>query len=325
MKNLQKRSIYITVIFLVCIIFTESFLRLIYPYSMAPDFFYPSNFRTSYELKGDYQGSYYHGNSKVTVSINQKGKRVFKNSKKKRQEHIVHLVGDSQVFGWGLNDDETISFFLDSLGGDSFTIINHGVPGYGPFAYKEILNEIPFSDTVVMLFSEQNDSWDAYSAKATVSSKCGFLVPETTFGKIVPCWLLRMRLFQLTALVLNSSKSNKRALPLEYNPYTKISSKVLEYRINSLFDTDVAIRRNELIIGIVPWDAAIISDRLCWYLPRISRAENFIQLRDDLRISEHFNNISKKELLFQTNDNHISAEGAKCIAQIIFDRLSNGR
>lgn len=72
-----------------------------------------------------------------------------------RNNHLI-LVGDSNTFGWGLNDDETLGHFL-AKELKHFRIYNLGRSGTGPndFLYKlkekDILKKIPKKNGVMIL------------------------------------------------------------------------------------------------------------------------------------------------------------------------------
>jgi hypothetical protein len=55
----------------------------------------------------------------------------------------VFVIGDSQVFGWGLADAETIPARSQARVGPRCRFVNLGVPGYGPFAYADALRKLP--------------------------------------------------------------------------------------------------------------------------------------------------------------------------------------
>jgi hypothetical protein len=57
-----------------------------------------------------------------------------------RSEGEVLIVGDSQVFGLGVEEGETFSARLAELLGK--TVINAGVPTYGPEEYRQVLREV---------------------------------------------------------------------------------------------------------------------------------------------------------------------------------------
>jgi len=101
-------------------------------------------------------------------------------------EDAVLVVGDSQVFGLGVNDDETMAAQLAELTGR--TVLNGGVPTYGPGEYEAVVREqLEARDvsTVVYVVNMANDFfedtrpnterhvvWDGWAVRAE-------LAPET--------------------------------------------------------------------------------------------------------------------------------------------------
>lgn len=78
-------------------------------------------------------------------------------------EGAVLVVGDSQVFGLGVNDDETMAAQLAELTGR--TVLNGGVPTYGPGEYEAVVREQLASHpegitTVVYVVNMANDFFE---------------------------------------------------------------------------------------------------------------------------------------------------------------------
>ncbi len=76
-------------------------------------------------------------------------------------EGEILVVGDSQVFGLGVNDDETFSARLAEHTGR--TVINAGVPTYGPLEYYAITEELLAErrpQTVVYVLNFLNDPFE---------------------------------------------------------------------------------------------------------------------------------------------------------------------
>ncbi len=80
----------------------------------------------------------------------------------------IIVVGDSQVFGLGVEENETASAVLSSLSGA--TVINAGIPTYGPAEYnavtKDLLNRYRPS-TVVYVVNFANDLFEAAHPNTT--------------------------------------------------------------------------------------------------------------------------------------------------------------
>jgi hypothetical protein len=317
------KGIFSTVlVIIITLLLLEGMLHIYYRHGMiTANFFTPSSTTIGYALRGSYSQTYYHGNKLLTVDIDNMGHRLTPGNNTGSFKKKIHIIGDSQVFGWGLPDSATIASRLQNRLGDSARVINHGVPGYGPFAYKDILSRIPFDETVVILFSEQNDFWDAYTAKSTVHAQSGYLVGNADFGKSLPGWLLDSRSFQVFAMLKNRLSDQRFPLPVCYNPYAEISAKVLQYRINALFAEDTLIRERRLLFGTIPWDGLISEARRKLYYPYIGSPRKVAQFPDELFLDTIFLQYPQKELLYLDGDNHLAAKGADLIAQTIYQHL----
>ena len=77
------------------------------------------------------------------------------------REHAVLVVGDSQVFGLGVNDDETMPAQLAALSGRP--VINGGVPTYGPLEFNAVVREQLAEggiETIVCVVNFANDVFE---------------------------------------------------------------------------------------------------------------------------------------------------------------------
>lgn len=108
----------------------------------------------------------------------------------------ILVVGDSQVFGLGVNDGETMAAQLAEITGRA--VINGGVPTYGPREYTEVARELLASreiDTLVYVVNMANDFfesdrpnrerhavWDGWAVRAE-------LAPETVRDFPGRAWL----------------------------------------------------------------------------------------------------------------------------------------
>lgn len=97
-------------------------------------------------------------NDVTDISIGADGLR---NPAPSAREHAVLVVGDSQVFGLGVNDDETMPAQLAALSGRP--VINAGVPTYGPLEFNAVVREQLEEggiETVVYVVNFANDAFE---------------------------------------------------------------------------------------------------------------------------------------------------------------------
>ncbi|MFY0535611.1 hypothetical protein [Nannocystis pusilla] len=98
-------------------------------------------------------------NPPSTIHVNSRGYRGDEWPAPGGDEVIV--VGDSQVFGLGVDDDRTFSAQLAQLSGRP--VINAGVPTYGPMEYLAVARELLAerrSKTVVVVLNFVNDPFE---------------------------------------------------------------------------------------------------------------------------------------------------------------------
>jgi hypothetical protein len=100
------------------------------------------------------------GNATTTFRTNELGYRA--PSWPASADDEVLVVGDSQVFGLGVEDDQTASARLGEISGRS--VLNGGVPTYGPDEYLAVVDEVLASgrdvSTVVWVFNFSNDMFE---------------------------------------------------------------------------------------------------------------------------------------------------------------------
>lgn len=100
------------------------------------------------------------GNPITTVRTNSQGLRGGEWAP--AQAHEVLIFGDSQVFGLGLDEDQTLAAVLGRELGRP--VYNAGVPTYGPAEYLDLLDELltarPGAD-VVIVWNASNDFFEA--------------------------------------------------------------------------------------------------------------------------------------------------------------------
>ena len=187
----------------------------------------------------------------VTVSTDGQGRRSTPGASTVATRR-VHLVGDSQVFGWGLGDDETMSAQLQRLLGPGFEVVNHGVPGYGPDQYVEVLKGIPVGDQVIVIHTEENDGADAYKLFKPNGVSCSFI---SSFDREGPlrCALMNSRLVQGAFVLWNQANHRYYMTPLGFSEHSGVAGRVLYARIAEDYRDQLAQRAGRLSFTVVPW------------------------------------------------------------------------
>lgn len=261
------------------------------------------------------------GGRAVHISIDALGHRVTPGASSDSSLPTIHLIGDSQVFGQGLSDQETLGYYLQKTMGDRFRVVNYGVPGYGPFAYKKTLQSIPKDDWAVVVHTEYNDLRDSYSERTQANARCGYLLPNSFVGNAMPCFGLNLRLFQLTTLFSGALIGDRKPLPVNYDPHDSVAAKVLMYRVRKLYEEEIKKRGKKLVFTVIPWDAALIRTRLQLYSPNVEQPVCWVEFPDDCDMKQHFLQTDGVESLYLPFDEHLSPKGASVLATVISNKI----
>ena len=115
-----------------------------------------------WELTPDYNGKLLNSFYVNVNSLGFRGDEEVDLSAKK-----VVLLGDSCIFGWGVNQEETIPFYLQQQilkrSEEKIQIINAGVPGYSSFQGRNFLVHkiAALKPTLASFYFGWNDSWES--------------------------------------------------------------------------------------------------------------------------------------------------------------------
>ena len=179
-KDFKRNLLLLGFTILVMIIFFEIILRMYYPQKLYDDCYEYSYKNLSnleveldshlgWKLIKNYSGCRYQPdtNKIITKTHNSNGLRIDKDiSYEKGNKKRVLLLGDSFVYGYGLDDNETIAVKLQEKLGENYEAINMGVDGYG--TVQEILQfkeeGLRYNPDIVMLFFYPNDFKETQSA-----------------------------------------------------------------------------------------------------------------------------------------------------------------
>ncbi|MBU1675827.1 hypothetical protein KKA85_08615, partial [bacterium] len=115
----------------------------------------------------DAAGDFEDDNSPVVIETNAWGLRGPEYDIDPDGLHIV-VLGDSYAFGWGVEEEESFPRQLERIlrgrcGDPTLTVINAGIPGYGPYQQIEMLRRVRRHvppDIVIATFSLANDPVD---------------------------------------------------------------------------------------------------------------------------------------------------------------------
>lgn len=169
----------------------------------------------------------------------------------------VHLVGDSQVFGWGLSDEETLAARLQQRLGTGVQVVNHGVPGFGPTDYLATLAALPAGEPVVVVHTEENDTWDAYRIFRNAHATCGYVTTFSAEATPLRCAWMNLRLVQLGAELWDRAQRSEHPTPLGFSALSTVAATVLNQRIANGYTDERRKRDADLIFAVVPWKGRI--------------------------------------------------------------------
>lgn len=261
--------------------------------------------------------SFYQKDIGVTIDA---GKRITVSPVRTDCELIrVHLVGDSMVFGWGLKDSETIASQLNESLGGCFEVVNHGVPGWGPYQYVKQLSLIPANEYVIVIHTAQNDYWDAINRKRIPSIRCNYLIEEQ-FDEGINCNVLDFIVKSGILSLMPKQFLSANALPIPFDKYSTIATSLLKRRIHKLYRRDTFNRKEKLLFTFVPWEHLYAKDNLV-YFPSSYTEDNTPLFADDIDVKKHFSEVSVPSALFQQGDSHLSVKGAKLMANLLKKEL----
>jgi hypothetical protein len=226
--------------------------------TLTPQVFEPNDGVARYRLARGVNTLAYQFGRTVTVSTDAAGHRFTPNvapnvAPGPAAPLRVHLVGDSQVFGWGLSDDETLAARLQQRLGAGVQVVNHGVPGFGPTDYLATLAGLPASEPVVVVHTEENDTWDAYRIFRNAHATCGYVTTFSAEATALRCAWMNLRLVQFGAELWDRAQRSEHPTPLGFSAQSTVAATVLNQRIASGYTDERRQRDADLIFAVVPW------------------------------------------------------------------------
>ena len=252
----------------------------------------------------------------LVISIDGEGHR-FTPGAGAAEARRLHLVGDSQVFGWGLSDDETIGAHVQNAIGPRFQVINHGIPGIGPPRYAKALEKVPPEEWAVVVYMEENDVRDTFDLEGQVSVRCGYLLAASWTTRWQPCFVLDLRLLQLPALAHQFWVDSNRLVPLQYSRYSRAATSALMRKAEQLLEEPRRRLGRHLITTYVPWVGRLAPAQRSFYLQTNTIGERTAVFPDDCGVEAALRTEPDGATLYIKGDTHLSARGALLAATAI--------
>jgi lysophospholipase L1-like esterase len=328
-RRLRRAGLSLLVLLGACAVVAlllEGVLRLMYRVPLAERFYAPSaDLALAYTLQPSRAFRYRARGGEVLVTTDAAGRRVVPGAPA-RAAHTLHVIGDSQVFGWDLNDDETVPAGLQRRLGADWRVMNHGVPGYGPHAYAALLARVPTEDLALVVLTETNDLRDAFFDTPEATARCGFLVSDDLLGRHLPCFALGSYSFAAGILALHRFGDSRLLVPLGFDPLAEAAATMLRFRIETILATrgggQARAREGHLLMAVVPWDVALLPARHVYYTPDLPRPQRLVALAADVDLEAAFRRHDHPERLFLAADHHLSAAGAALVADELAPRVA---
>lgn len=263
-------------------------------------------------IPGAHAYSYMYGRT-IDVSIDSNGHRTTFGSAGSCARHRLDLIGDSQVFGWGLSDSETIASRLQARLGPDWRVVNHGIPGIGPLQYARVLQSVPKESQVLMVFTEVNDLWDTYDV-ARNTTRCGFLTEPWWPRSNLVCPVLNLRTLQIGFAAYDKLTRQRALSPIGFDPTSGIASRILARHVRSMFvKGDVRVHPN-LHFAVLPFDGRFNARSRADYFPP-PNPDTPRYFDDDYDMISAFAHDPDPVSLYLPGDPHLSARGAALFAE----------
>ena len=140
LRFLKHSTVFAFCFFLVFFLL-EIFIRIFIPQSIVPSY-KASAFDITNALKANYNAEAVYGGITYQIQTNEKHLRRAKNLPYEKPENTFRILclGDSILFGFGANNEETFTYYLEKIlnkkfRGTTFEVINAAAPGWGLLEY----------------------------------------------------------------------------------------------------------------------------------------------------------------------------------------------
>ena len=249
----------------------------------------------------------------IEVSIDANGQRTTVGAGGACARHRLDLIGDSQVFGWGLSDSETIASRLQARLGPDWRVVNHGIPGIGPLQYAQVLRTVPKDAEVLMVFTEVNDLWDTYDVSRN-TTRCGFLTEAWWPRSSLVCPVLNLRALQIGFVAYDKLTRQRALSPIGFDPTSGTAARILTLHVRSMFvNEQVRAAHPHLHFTVLPFDGRYNArSRRDYFPPPNPDTPRYFD--DDYDMIAAFARDPDPIGLYLPRDPHLSPRGASLLA-----------
>jgi lysophospholipase L1-like esterase len=336
---------------LVSIVFTllagEVFLRFTKPqiFEVHPKGMYMPDPDVGYVLAAGFEGFMIRSEFQAHFSTNQSGLRGPELRPRESNTFRILILGDSQAWGFGVRDNETFSYQLESMLASHYPkldiqVLNAGVPGYGTadqLAFLESRGLALKPDIVIVQFLSVNDIKESRSpAYLWADVKGGMLVSKVRSGDEQSQPIL------LGAKRWLKSNSHLARLVFDRLGYLMIRAGFLG-RVDQLWGEDFseedAKRTVKLLVKIAQASRDMGAKSLFLYTTgqahvidsdnRSLRSMAIVEFAANkanvpwIHITEHFRRRVDKVKLYYPKNGHWTSVGHQAVAQILFTQIGD--
>lgn len=216
-RRVAENIIILFVSFGVSLLLIELMVRIFFPQRIeTPQNFYSSDPLLGWKLKPYLRQSFSSPDFLIELIVNGKGFRAPEHNYEKPQDTFrIVGIGDSMLFGFGVNYEDTVLFSLERLlydnnpSAERIEAINLGIPGYNINQYYKILKTEGYRyrpDLVIMFFYQNDWRQDDNYDYAGVDKK-GFRGLLVTSDNHFSFKSIRSFLFPLRSFLKNHSQA----------------------------------------------------------------------------------------------------------------------
>lgn len=272
-------------------------------------YFHKKNFAWNYDHK---RKTGFH--LKELGSTNSMG---FRGPELKSEKKRIILVGDSMVFGHGVDNDKTIDRQLEALLGPEYEVVNAGVAGYGPDQMtKMIFSKVKgLSPEKVFVFYYENDFKKYDDVSMSLYRLNGSQISEINLQKD-------------PAFILNNLYHSyvKRNMPFQTGVRTLYNSTSIIFNIieSLLYGNDIKEKVKIQIDWLTEFSKANNFKIYFYELPNLSFEKRFPY--EDKRVKD-LNNPSMFSLEedFLNGDFHFSEKGNRKVAHYLYSEINQNK